>query len=443
MNTKRLQVFLILSVISLSGILFIQLFWLSKTKKIQKENIEIQKKQIELNKKYFTESTINALQNVRTFISQDTNNSYGSVINSKTNFFIIEINNEIQAFYLETLLQREFYKYKILKDFHYSIYDCYKDTLIHSNLIQFDKDSTFIVKPNSSIISNYPKFNKKRDVSYFTVYFPNLEFKTINTDNVNVTPAFYILSVCIMLLIFFGFSIRIILKQKKLSEIKNDFINNMTHELKTPIATIGLSSEILYKGDILDDKDKIKRYADIIFKENKRLEKQVEKVLNVAKLDKNTIHLNKEIFNIHDYILSLKDGFEFNYKENGAQLKFELKSKNFMINVDAVHITNVILNLIENGIKYCSNEPIITIKTKDEFNKLIISISDNGIGIEKEHLRNIFEKFYRVPTGNIHNVKGFGLGLYYVKTIIDAHHGKIDVKSKPGIGSTFIIKLPA
>ena len=113
-----------------------------------------------------------------------------------------------------------------------------------------------------------------------------------------------------------------------------------------------------------------------------------------------------------------------------------------MINVDAVHITNVILNLIENGIKYCSNEPIITIKTKDEFNKLIISISDNGIGIEKEHLRNIFEKFYRVPTGNIHNVKGFGLGLYYVKTIIDAHHGKIDVKSRPGIGSTFIIKLP-
>jgi len=442
MNNKNLNIFIFLSVIALAGILFIQLFWLSKTKIIQNENIEIQKNQIELNKKYFTESAISALQNVRNNSSTDSSYKYASVEKIQSNLYLIEINNDIQPYYLQTLLIREFNRFKIYKDFHFSIYDCFKDSLKHSNLIEFYKDSAFIITENRSEIKKFPKFKINRDGAYFTVFFPTLKFESIDTNDSSITPAYYISAVILLIFLFFAVSIHIIIKQKKLSEIKNDFINNMTHELKTPISTIALSSEILFKGDILDDKDKIRRYADIIFKENKRLEKQVEKVLNVAKLDKNTIHLNKEKFNIHEFIMDLKDSFEFNNKDLGVSVKYELNATQFIPLLDTVHISNVILNLLENAIKYCAKKPEIKIKTWNEKNKLFIAISDNGIGISKEHSNNIFEKFFRVPTGNIHNVKGFGLGLYYVKTIIESHNGKIEVKSKIKEGSTFTIKLP-
>jgi two-component system phosphate regulon sensor histidine kinase PhoR len=242
--------------------------------------------------------------------------------------------------------------------------------------------------------------------------------------------------------LFFGYTITVILRQKRLSEVKNDFINNMTHELKTPISTISLSSEMILKGDFSKDEEKLKRYATIIYKENKRLENQVERVLNVAKLDQEQLVLKKETVDLHELLEEAKDNFLFNQLEQGGEIVLQLEASPCSIYADMVHITNVVYNLLDNAIKYCDKIPAINVHTTTEKEGVSIRFEDNGLGIKREDIKLIFDKFYRVPTGNIHNVKGFGLGLFYVKLIIEAHHGKIQVKSKLGEGTTFSIWLP-
>jgi two-component system phosphate regulon sensor histidine kinase PhoR len=242
--------------------------------------------------------------------------------------------------------------------------------------------------------------------------------------------------------VFFGFSVLVIIRQKRLSEVKTDFINNMTHELKTPISSIGLCSEMIMKTDSNLDPKKIQKYAGLIFKENKRLEHQVERVLNIAKMDKHDVILEKEAFNIHEFLEELKHNFDFNQNETGKCINMQLNAQSDEITVDPVHISNVLHNLVDNAIKYCTDTPQIVIKTEQDAKYFVIEVTDNGIGIKRENLKMIFDKFYRVPTGNLHDVKGFGLGLYYVKTIIDGHKGQISVKSAIGAGTTFRLKLP-
>ncbi len=234
----------------------------------------------------------------------------------------------------------------------------------------------------------------------------------------------------------------VILRQKRLSEIKTDFINNMTHELKTPIATIALSSEMLLRNDFSNDEEKLKRYAGIIHKENKRLETQVERVLNVAKLDKEHLVLSKELMDIHELLEEAQENINFNQSEQGVKVELNLNAESGAINADPVHITNVIYNLLDNAVKYCEIIPEIKVSTRTDKKGIVIEFTDNGIGMKREELKLIFDKFYRIPTGNLHNVKGFGLGLYYVRLIIQEHGGTIDVKSQVGKGTTFTIWLP-
>jgi two-component system phosphate regulon sensor histidine kinase PhoR len=216
----------------------------------------------------------------------------------------------------------------------------------------------------------------------------------------------------------------------------------MTHELKTPIATIALSSEMLLRNDFSNDEEKLKRYAGIIHKENKRLETQVERVLNVAKLDKEHLVLSKEIMDIHELLEEAQENINFNQSEQGVKVELNLNAESGEINADPVHITNVIYNLLDNAVKYCETIPEIKVTTKTDKKGIIIEFTDNGIGMKREELKMIFDKFYRIPTGNLHNVKGFGLGLYYVRLIIQEHGGTIDVKSQVGKGTTFTIWLP-
>ena len=237
------------------------------------------------------------------------------------------------------------------------------------------------------------------------------------------------------------YSLLIIIRQKRLSEVKNDFINNMTHELKTPISTISISSESLLRNSGLDE-ETVQKYASIIYKENKRLEYQVERVLNVAKLDREKIILEKEKFDFHEAFNDVKENFELNNEGNNAFLNLELKAQKSVLLVDSVHFTNVIFNLIDNASKYSKNTPDITIKSMSNSSSFIFSICDKGIGMRRDHMQLIFDKFYRIPTGNVHDVKGFGLGLFYVKLIVEAHKGKIEVQSELEKGTTFTISLP-
>jgi two-component system phosphate regulon sensor histidine kinase PhoR len=215
----------------------------------------------------------------------------------------------------------------------------------------------------------------------------------------------------------------------------------MTHELKTPISTISLSAEMMMRLPEITS-EQVHKYAGIIYKENKRLEHQVERVLNVAKLDKDQVILNKDRFDVNELLDEVKENFELHHLEKGGIITIELNATNHIIQADAVHLTNVIYNLLENAVKYCESVPSITIQTRNDKNGIWIEIEDNGIGIKKENLSLIFDKFYRVPTGNLHNVKGFGLGLYYVKLIVDAHGGKVNVKSTQGKGTTFSLFFP-
>lgn len=445
MKRKTIRNVIVLGVISLISILIVQYLWIQTTIKTQQINAEIQVKEDSLDLKHFNELVHISLRNVLNEIKtqkSDSSDLYGAVKQIRSNYFSVEINEELHPYYLEVLLKREFYNQHILQDFQYGIYDCFTDSIVFGNLIHFTKDSLYspLAKSKSGITS--PKLQWKKDGHYFTVFFPNIKNKSIEAYEQNKSPWIFMFIIIFFVFIFFIFTINVIFKQKRLSEVKTDFINNMTHELKTPISTIALSSDVLMKGDFSNDSEKLKRYAGIIYKENKRLENQVERVLNVAKMDKETIQLKKTEINIHELIQEIYDSFEFNQFSNGGNLVINLNATLFKINADEVHLTNVFYNLIDNACKYCDDKPKIIITTKSDKKTINIEISDNGIGIKRENLAMIFDKFYRVPTGNLHNVKGYGLGLFYVKLIIEQHGGKINVKSNLGKGTTFSISLP-
>ncbi|MCO5230976.1 MAG: HAMP domain-containing histidine kinase [Chitinophagales bacterium] len=246
----------------------------------------------------------------------------------------------------------------------------------------------------------------------------------------------------LMIILAFYVSYKIIFNQKRLSDMKTDFINNMTHELKTPIATISLASEMLKDKSITANDSSRLRYAGIIYEENKRLANHVEQVLQIARLEKGEIQLNKEERDIHSIIRSLVHHFDLISQDYNAIIETQLNANPSMLVIDEMHITNAIKNLIDNALKYNDKNPLIQISTQNNDNGISISVKDNGIGLSKANLNKIFEKFYRVQSGNIHDTKGFGLGLNYVKSIIDAHHGTIHVESKLKEGTTFIIYLP-
>jgi len=443
MKRFRINAVIILGVLSLSSILLVQLLWVRKTIEIQSTSTAIQQKSDSLNLKEFSEQTNLALRNVLNVISnaiEDSSEHYGAIKQLNINQFKVDIIQELDPYYLETLLKKALYNQNIHEDFTFGIYDCFTNQLTFSKLYKFTDDSLYTLVNNDIIGLDSARLKLKNDGHYFTVFFPNVQNK-LPQNTVFLSPWVYISTIVFLVLIFFGFSLATIIKQKRLSEVITDFINNMTHELKTPIATISLSSEMIMRLDT-DDLEKAKKYAGIIFKENKRLETQVERVLNISTLDTENTTLNKKSLDFHELLVEVKDTFDFNQLANGGKILIENNASVFTIQADPIHITNVVYNLLDNAVKYCTTKPFISITTKNERNYLVIEIKDNGIGIRKEDLKMIFDKFYRVSTGNIHDIKGFGLGLFYVKLIINEHNGSIDVKSKLGEGSTFTIKLP-
>ncbi len=240
----------------------------------------------------------------------------------------------------------------------------------------------------------------------------------------------------------FYLTIRTLLRQKKLSEIKSDFINNMTHEFKTPLATISLAVDALKNEKVNSDSEKIKYYTGIIKDENRRMNKQVESILQAALLDKQRVELNLKLFDAHQLIQTALNNVSLPIAERGGVLEVNFNANHHTILADEVHFTNLVNNLLDNAIKYSGDNLHIKLSTSNAGKMLKIKIEDEGIGMTKETLHRIFEKFYRAHTGNIHNVKGFGLGLSYVKTMIDSHNGTIKAESTPGKGSVFTLLIP-
>ncbi len=252
------------------------------------------------------------------------------------------------------------------------------------------------------------------------------------------------MSVLFTLIIITAFflTVKTILKQKRVTEIKNDFINNMTHEFKTPLATISIAVDAVNNPKVRYDDEKFNYYSAIIKEENNKMNSHVEKVLQMALIDKGNIHLSLSNIDIHALIEQAIDNHKLLIKNKNAEILVGFDAKHSIIRVDEFHLLNVLNNLIDNALKYSNEQARINIQTANEGNLLVIVVKDNGIGMGKEILKNVFEKFYRAQTGNVHDVKGFGLGLSYVKNIVEAHAGEIAVQSQTGTGSVFTIQLP-
>jgi two-component system phosphate regulon sensor histidine kinase PhoR len=251
-------------------------------------------------------------------------------------------------------------------------------------------------------------------------------------------------SVIFLLLIVgcFGFTLVALMKQKKLSDMKTDFINNMTHELKTPIATISIASEALKDTHVRSEGVRVERFVNIIHDENKRLAGHVEKVLQAAQMDRGELNLKLVPTNTHTLIEAVANSLALQLEQKQGRIELRLEAHTSVLQADEAHFRNVLMNLLDNANKYTPEAPHIIVSTRNTAQALLITISDNGIGMSREAQKQIFEKFYRVPTGNRHDVKGFGLGLNYVKTIVEAHGGTVSVKSEQGKGSTFEVTMP-
>ena len=272
-----------------------------------------------------------------------------------------------------------------------------------------------------------------------TLYFPketNYFFKQVGFIG------FSSILITLVLIFFSALNIIIILRQKRLSEIRNDFINNMTHELKTPISTISLASQMMADRSISKSQKNLDNLSKILNDESLRLKYQVEKVLQASVFDRGSMDLKFVSTNIHNILSSIIDNFSLQISDTNGKITRDFQSGTTNLIVDEVHFANMISNLIDNAIKYSNGKPDITISTRETRNYVIIQVSDTGIGIKREDLKRIFEKFYRVPTGNVHNVKGFGLGLSYVKKVVEEHGGQIDVTSQINKGTTFEVSLP-
>lgn len=275
--------------------------------------------------------------------------------------------------------------------------------------------------------------------NHLALYFPEQKSYILQSVGFMVGSSTFL---TLIILATFAFTIYIIIKQKKLSEIKTDFVNNMTHELKTPISTISLASQLLRDKSIPLKQKNFENISNVIYDESKRLGFQVEKVLQMAIFEKGRLKIKPNEIDVHDLISNVVNNFIIQVKNQNGEIVQHLNAKNPRVRVDEVHFTNIIFNLLDNAVKYSNGNIHITVGTRSSNNHFYIYIEDNGVGINKENQKKIFEQFYRVPTGNIHNVKGFGLGLSYVKKIVDEHEGRISINSEPKKGTRFEIALP-
>jgi two-component system phosphate regulon sensor histidine kinase PhoR len=333
---------------------------------------------------------------------------------------------------LDTLLKKQFAEEGISLPFEYGVRD-------NGNFVfaSFNKGENFS-KSKTYKVKLFPNDTFQQDQT-LQVYFPEKE-------NYILKNLWSIFGSSFLLIAFVGgifyYSVNSLLNQKKLSNIKNDFINNMTHELKTPVSTIALALEVIKDKEINKSPEKTERYLNIITEENRRLGTQIEKVLQIAKLEKGDLNLHFEPIDINEVLDQVVKNQSVQMEQHGVKLNLDLQAEETIVSADRVHLTNIVFNLMDNAIKYSKEQPEISIATSNTTSALSITISDNGIGIPKDQLNKIFEKFYRVPKGDLHDVKGFGLGLSYVKNMVEMHKGSITVNSKIEEGTEFSINLP-
>lgn len=410
----------ILGAFSVMGILAVQTFWVLRSWDLKDQEFD-EKAQIAL---------LNVAKDLEKLGSPLPPQNLISQLSS--NYYAVNINDIINANLLEYYLIKELELVGLKEDFEYGIYDCSSNKMVYGNYISYASDKPSAVAKRDDLPS-YDEY-----LYYFGVRFPSRTSHLLSSMRVTITFSILLL----LTVLFFIYTTYIILRQKRLSEMQKDFINNMTHEFKTPISTIKLSANTFLGHPTIKADSRLMQYARIINDQNERLNSQVEKVLQLARIERDNFKLNKEPIVLHDLLIQIGETTKMKVHELGGHMDLQLNATTSTIKADKLHFTNLMHNLIDNAIKYSKEHPEITIKTSNENNYLRLSICDKGIGIPKDSQGKVFEKFYRVPTGNVHNVKGFGLGLYYIKNVVNTHGWKIHLESEEGQGTNIHIDIP-
>lgn len=414
MEIKKLNIIITLGLVAIIGILIAQLLWtkqaynLEDRKFNQKVNIalmEVVDKMSE-GKSSFTENPVQIIAN---------------------DYYVVNINNEFHPAVLEHYLKTEFTRFQINTDYVYALYNCHSDQMIYGKYMTSHQE-----EPSEKVIQ-FPKH--KNLTYYFSIRFPD---KT--TYLISSLRFWYLLTFAlIIILLVYVYSIYTIIQQKKFSELQRDFINNMTHEFKTPLSSILLASEALNKQEVVQENPKLKTYTSIIINQSYKLNNHIEKILNIAKNDASGLSLKPQKIILKPFIEEIAETIQQKNENISIQINIE---NDFSILADEFHFTNIVYNLLDNSIKYCETKPEILISSVKDSKGLYLKFKDNGMGIPAKNINHIFDKFYRVPANNSDEINGFGLGLFYVKKIVQQHNWKISVENNEDKGITITLFFP-
>jgi two-component system phosphate regulon sensor histidine kinase PhoR len=425
MTNRTIRQVVILGAIAIVALVSVQTYWIVRMWDLQEQDFDRRVRQALL-------ETARDLARIGPFVLEDAN----LIQQVQSNYYIVNINNQFDEASLEFYLQKSFENQGLQEDFQYGIFDCSSNQMVSGRLVKYRKKAEG--EGSVQLDAPLPAHHDSDLIYYFGVRFPNKEVNILSS--MRLVIAFTLL--VFMAVLFFIYTIYIILQQKQLSELQRDFINNMTHEFKTPIATINISTDVFLQSPLIRNDPRLSRYATIIKEQIMRLNVQVEKVLQLAKLEREHLELNLEEVDVSELIKGLQPSLELKTEEKKGVLHLNLQTDHAWVRADRLHLTNVLHNLVDNGVKYSKSPPNIEVSLSLVNSHVELAVKDQGIGIAPEHQKHIFKKFYRVPTGNVHNVKGFGLGLYYVHTICREHRWKLHLDSEPGRGTTVSIHMP-
>ncbi len=422
MNKKRFSVLIAISALSLAGIMIIQLYGIRNAALFQQEQFA---GSVQLGLKTVANQLIE--------MQVDTNVQMLKSCKHVYEFERQEILPLLLSPQLEKLIHEEFINLRINLEYEFGIYSTPEEIIVRSSNEEM----------NSKILGSQHRVsfsciydNEGYDLA---VYFPNQRSMLLQS----VFPwASLLFILIIVLVVAFYKIIRMFLNQKKLSDMKTDFVNNMTHEFKTPLASLSLAADMLLRPEISNQPCQVQRYAKVISDENNRLKSRVEQVLHITLVERGEFRMQMKPLDIHKVMDESLKPYRLLIRQQKGTIIKNYKAGSAQLHGDADHIENVVSNLIDNAIKYSVGAPEITVETVNNGQGVYIAVEDKGIGISAEHQQDIFRQFYRVSTGDVHDAKGFGLGLYYVKTVVEAHRGSITVKSQPGKGSRFEIFMP-
>lgn len=420
MNRNAIRIVLILGIVAIIGIISVQFYFVRQA--------------MDQEKRQLNQTITIALTSVAEDLARYNNAELprqNPVFHHSPDYYIVNVSTHIQPDILEQFLVTEFKIRRLTLDFEYGIYDCQTDKMVYGRLVRFGENLR--IKPMEE---NLPKSSDY--LYYFGIHFAGQNRMILDSLGIWYFFSFILL----LVIIFFAYTQMIILRQRRYAEVQRDFINTMTHEFKTPLASLSMSADVIQRPDILSEPERLYRYGEIIRNQVNHLLKQVELVLEMGGPAGDKLVVKKVPVQLREMIAEICEQMVPRVHCSVGQLTFDYQSETSVIDADPLHFTNMILNLLDNAIKYSVDAPVISVSVYDSTGHMVVEVRDRGIGIPAKLKDRVFEKFYRVPTGNVQNTKGFGLGLYYVRNAVKAHGWKIYLESREGQGTTIRITIP-